>query len=296
MSRLRQTFRAFRVARTVITQPDLMWVSPGHFASPISSRAERAAAVRDPTPLPQKIAGINLNLDGQLALAATLSGLCGDLPWARESRDALRYRYDNRFFGAADGAMYAAILRHFRPRRVVEVGCGWSSALGLDVNELFLGGTAEFTFIEPHADRLLSLMRPNDVESRLMRSRLQDVPLDFFTQLSDGDLLFVDSTHMAKLGSDVNFLFFELLPVITPGVLVHIHDIFYPFEYPENWIRRGRCANEGYMLRAFLQYNGEFEVLLYLSYLQQVHPEVLSSLSSIIGTHAGGSFWMRRVR
>jgi hypothetical protein len=114
---------------------------------------------------------------------------------------------------------------------------------------------------------------------------LQDVPLSTFQLLDSGDVLFVDSTHVAKLGSDVNRILFEILPALASGVVVHFHDVFYPFEYPKNWVREGRGWNETYVLRAFLEYNEAFEILLW--------GHMLRTLGHYAGT--GGSIWLRKL-
>ncbi len=106
-------------------------------------------------------------------------------------------------------------------------------------------------------------MRPADLRHRLIEQRLQDVPLSEFQDLRENDVLFVDSTHVAKLGSDVLRIFFEILPGLAPGVYVHVHDIFWPFEYPEPWIAEGRAWTETYLLRAFLQFNSAFRIVLF---------------------------------
>ena len=105
-----------------------------------------------------------------------------------------------------------------------------------------------------------------------------------FRELHAGDVLFVDSTHVAKVGSDVNHIFFEILPILQPGVVVHFHDIMYPFEYEPKWIYTGVAWNEAYMLRAFLMFNPTFKILLFNSFLAHLHPcattHGLSALSS----------------
>ena len=131
----------------------------------------------------------------------------------------------------ADAIFLHAMLRHLRPRRLIEIGSGYSSAVTLDTNEHFLGGSLECSFVEPYPELLLGLMKPGDHERvRVIPQRLQDVPLELFDELGADDVLFVDSTHVAKAMSDVNRLFFEILPRLKPGTFVHIHDVFYPFD------------------------------------------------------------------
>jgi predicted O-methyltransferase YrrM len=189
------------------------------------------------------------------------------------------------------------MLRLFRPRRVVEVGCGFSSALMLDVNERFLEGRMQLTFIEPHPERLESLLAAgDDARIRLIRERVQDAPVDAFSELETGDILFIDSSHVSKVGSDVNFLFFEVLPRLPVGVLVHVHDIFWPFEYPADWIAGGQSWSETYLLRAFLSFNEAFEVVFWVPFAARQWPELIGERMPGYMINTGAAMWVRRVR
>jgi hypothetical protein len=112
--------------------------------------------------------------------------------------------------------------------------------------------------------------------------------------LRSGDVLFVDSSHVAKIGSDVNSLFFDVLPNLAPGVVVHVHDIHYPFEYPKDWVFEGRAWNEAYLLRAFLTMNTDYEILLFNSYLSCFHIDEVAQLMPGWRINPGGSIWLRR--
>ena len=125
---------------------------------------------------------------------------------------------------------------------------------------------------------------------------MQAVPLDVFARLGDGDILFIDSSHVARCGGDVPFLFLEVLPRLNRGVIVHVHDIFFPKEYPEEWLRQKFLFwNEQYLLQAFLAFNAAYEVVLSTSYLFHAYPdEVKATFPRSPWWGAGGSFWMRR--
>ncbi len=119
--------------------------------------------------------------------------------------------------------------------------------------------------------------------------------MKFFSQLQSGDILFIDSSHTVKIGGDVNYLFLEVLPRLKPGVIVHVHDIFLPFEYRRDWVLdEFRFWNEQYLLQAFLTFNSEFEVLLANYYLSSHHKEHLQAAFPDLPGWIGGSFWMRR--
>jgi hypothetical protein len=129
----------------------------------------------------------------------------------------------------------------------------------------------------------------------LIGKKVQDIGLEFFSQLGSGDILFIDSSHTVKIGSDVNYLFLEVLPRLNPGVIVHVHDIFLPFEYRRDWVLdEFRFWTEQYLLQAFLTFNCEFEVLLANYYLSHYHQERLQAAFPGLPRWIGGSFWMRR--
>jgi len=124
---------------------------------------------------------------------------------------------------------------------------------------------------------------------------VEDVELEFFSQLGSGDILFIDSSHTVKIGGDVNYLFLEVLPRLKPGVIVHVHDIFFPFDYRRDWVLDElRFWTEQYLLQTFLSFNSEFEVLISNSYLSHYYSEDLKAAFPRLTSWGGGSFWMRR--
>jgi hypothetical protein len=128
----------------------------------------------------------------------------------------------------------------------------------------------------------------------LVESGVQEVAVSKFQELEENDLLFIDSSHVSKLGSDVNYLFLEVLPKLNKGVIVHIHDIFYPFDYPFEWIQDGRSWNEAYLLRAFLTGNSQFEILLWNSWLGIKVLVWIQEHSPLFMKNTGGSIYLRR--
>jgi hypothetical protein len=131
-----------------------------------------------------------------------------------------------------------------------------------------LGGL-DLTLIDPALDDLRNLFGPRGSGAAHHYSApVQNVPLEVFARLESSDILFIDSSHILKTGSDVNHYLFEILPILQPGVLVHIHDILYPFEYPEAWVLEDkRSWNEAYALRAFLEYNSAFEIVYWNNFV-----------------------------
>jgi hypothetical protein len=155
-------------------------------------------------------------------------------------------------------------------------------------------------FIEPYPELLQGLLRPGDRQRVVVDRRpVQDVPLEVFDSLQAGDVLFIDSTHVVKAGSDVGHLFFQVVPRLAEGVWVHVHDVFFPVEYrPHHFLRRGvkQIWQEQYLLHAFLLFNSAFRVVLCNSYVHLKHRPVLMALFPWYDADRWpSSFWMQRV-
>jgi predicted O-methyltransferase YrrM len=269
---------------------------PGHFYSPLPSAAEVEVAFARGSFGPP-FAGMDLNEQSQFALLEQFAQYYPDQPFPEEPVAGKRFYLRNPSYGHFDAIMLYCMLRHLNPARIIEVGSGYSSAAMLDLNDQVMGGRMALTFIDPDMSRLRPLLYPGD-ETRvtLIESCVQDVPLEAFTKLQAGDVLFIDSSHVSKIGSDVNRLFFDILPVLQEGVLVHIHDIAGNLEYPRDWLLEGRAWNEQYLLRAFLMYNCTFEVALFPSWLADQRHDFLRSRMPLCAQGGGGQMWLRRKR
>jgi predicted O-methyltransferase YrrM len=271
------------------------WMSPGHFYSPIPSVEDvRAREAELFGPPPPSLPAIELREHDQLALVKELARFYDELPFPRTQSPQSRYWFENWAYSYADAIFLYSMLRHLKPRRVIEVGSGFSSAAMLDTADRWLPETS-FTFIDPDTSTLDALLRPADRERvTIVRAKLQDVPLTTFDALAANDILFIDSTHVSKTGSDVNRILFDILPRLAPGVHVHFHDVFYPFEYPKEWVYEGRAWNEDYILRAFLEFNDVFDIVLFGTWLARFHRELLAELMPLTLENAGGSLWLTR--
>jgi hypothetical protein len=269
---------------------------PGHFYSPIPSLEQvREREARIWPPPPRTLAGIDLREAQQLELLDRLVPYYAEQPWTDERREGLRYQFDNPNFSYGESIFLYALLRHLKPARMIEIGSGHSSCATLDTNDRFLDGSMKVTFIEPYPQLLESLMLPGDRASvEMVASAVQDVPTDSYASLEAGDVLFVDSTHVAKVGSDVNHILFEVLPSLRSGVYVHFHDIYFPFEYPKEWVYQGRAWNEAYVLRAFLQHNDAYEIVLFGSFLSAFHRPWLAERMPLVARNPGSSLWLRK--
>lgn len=268
----------------------------GHFYSPIVDPVELEKRAGQIWNGQDSMPGIDWRVAQQLELLGTVfdkwvSGI--NYPEQQE-RGRLSYFYRNDQFPVLDAEVLYCMLCHFQPKRMIEVGSGFSSLITADVNQRILGERLHFSCIEPYPRQFLV----DGVKgiTRLVQKKVEDVDLEFFGELQEGDILFIDSSHVAKTGSDVNYLFFEVLPRLRKGVLIHIHDIFLPDDYPKKWVlQEGRNWNEQYLLRAFLQYNKSFEVVwsshfMATRYQERVHA-VFPRFPSLGG---GGSVWLRK--
>jgi Methyltransferase domain len=289
--------RVHNAARPNPANEERLAFTAGHYYSEVPKLAELLADAERiwPEHPPRTLPGIDLNEDGQLALLAEIAQFYAEQPWGDERQADLRYYFKNELFSYADALYLYGMLRHLRPRRLIEVGSGYSSAITLDTNERFLGGQLRCTFIDPEPERLYSLLSADDRRGvEILPQRIQDVPVARFGDLAAGDILFLDTSHVTKCDSDVNHDIFEVLPRLAAGVYVHIHDIFYPFEYPRDWLEDGRHWNEDYLIRAFLLNNSAFEVVLFADYLRQFHSDRLGQLLPLALNHTGMSLWLRK--
>lgn len=272
---------------------------PGHFYSPIVDTEALAKERARIWPDDPQVAGVEFDDAShrhvlQDVLPRQLPAY--DYPETLPDSDTLSSFYTrNSQFSWLDARALFALLREWRPRRIVEVGSGYSSLLMADVNRRFLGGDCEISCIEPYPRPFLQAGVPGI--ARLLVQRVQDVPLREFSRLEAGDVLFIDSSHVAKTGSDVNHLYFEVLPRLAVGVRIHVHDIFLPHDYPQDWaVTDNRSWNEQYLLRALLMYSKAFRVVFGCSYAFHRFPEEVRAALALPSAAAfgGGSFWMEK--
>ena len=244
---------------------------PGHYYSPFPDTAQMIRNKerlfnRNPETVFQ---GLALNENEQFRLLEKLSKHYQPHIFPEEKEEGSRYYFNNQYFCYSDAVFLYCIIREINPKKIIEIGSGFSSAAMLDINEKYYNNSIELTFIEPYpAERLDTLVKEADTCS-IISNFVQEVPLGLFLDLEEDDILFIDSSHVSKTGSDVNHLLFNVLPVLKKGVLIHFHDIFFPFEYPSEWVvDQQRGWNEAYLVRSFLQFNDTFSIALFTSFLE----------------------------
>ncbi len=245
--------------------------------------------------------GIPWDLDAQLGELRRIS------PYLAELADVPfdpppgppAYHWANDFWRGGDAMVQYALLRAAKPRRVVEIGSGWSSLLlarALERNEAEGVEPTSVDQVEPYPRRELLSALPE--HWRLHDVMLQRADLSLFEALEEGDVCFCDGSHVARAGSDVVWFFFEVLPRLRPGVLIHLHDICWPADYPDEWIfERGQTWNEQYVLQAFLMYNRAFEPLICNGMLYHHRKGEVNELYAVTPEtqHSGSSVWLRKV-
>ncbi|MFO0755114.1 MAG: class I SAM-dependent methyltransferase [Byssovorax sp.] len=299
-----------RVARTVLFGRSLgaiyeelgFHVVPAHFYHPVPAGRDLSrheARFDEPSALP----GVDMRLPAQIALLDALRPWFAECDFPREKQGGVEpaYYVRNGSYGHLSAAVLHAMVRELRPSKVVEVGSGMSTlvtarALTLNARE---GAKCDFRAIEPYPPPHLRAPLPG--LSGLLQQKVEEVPMEVFTALGEGDILFIDSSHVVKTFGDVNHLYLEVLPRLRKGVTVHVHDIFFPFEYPKSWVIDNRWYwTEQYLLQAFLMFNSAFEVQIAERYLREKASRELSAAFPFsLGEEDNfdsNSLWMRRVR
>ncbi len=236
-----------------------------------------------------------LNEEGQLNLFQNLIPFYNEFPI--KNLDGLRYQVPKSFFTFTDAFVLYGIIRLYKPIRIIEVGSGYSSALMLDVNQFYFQNQQKLTFIDPDFTRLKNFMKSGD-ESKctLINKKVQDVDLGLFLELTENDLLFIDSSHVSKVGSDLNYLLFEILPKLKKGVIIHFHDIYFPFEYPKELVLHEKLAwNEVYLLKAFLMYNPMFEICYFNNYIYEKHLNLITKNTPECLKDEGASLYIKKI-
>lgn len=274
-------------------------ITPNHFYSPVPDTRTLKNDVWDKH---SEMSGININTDGQLNLLSTFF-----IKFKQEydkfplGKTAIPYEYyvNNNGFESVDGEILYCMIRYFKPRKILEIGSGNSTYLSAKAvlkNEED-NCTCELIAIEPYPNDVLKTGLPG--LSKLVPQKVQDVPLSVFSELKENDILFIDSSHILKIGSDVYYEYLEILPRLNRGVIVHIHDIFLPAEYKKEWVLKNQqFFNEQYLLQAFLTFNDCFEVFWAGSYMHLIYPDKLEEAFCSYKRNKAwpGSFWIRKVK
>ena len=267
-------------------------IIPVHFYQPIPATWDISEHVFK---TPKSFAGINFREKEQIELLKQFSKYADeliDIP-LKSTSDKKQYYYENDFYGQMDAIIYYSMIREFIPKKIIEVGSGFSTMIASQAATK--NGNTFITSIEPFPNKILKSGLPNMKE--LIEDKVQNVSIDQFKKLQKNDILFIDSSHISTIGSDVNYLFLEVLPQLNSGVLIHIHDWLFPYEYFHQWIvERKLFWNEMYLVHAFLIGNYDYEILLSNYYLIRNHFDVFRGSFPFVQETTGGSgsLWLRK--
>jgi predicted O-methyltransferase YrrM len=276
----------------------LLWPL-GHHYSPVPDtrrlakhRFRKRVWPGEPHPTP----GVDWRGEAQISLCRDVFAAQKPLEFAAERpADETEYWRGNGMYPALDALVLQAMLRHLRPARLIEVGCGYSSLVTARVNRELLDSRMGVTCIDPVVKRFFAAGVPGIAEIR--QEEVQDTPLELFDELSAGDVLFIDTSHTVKTGGEVPWIYNQILPRLRSGVVVHLHDVFLPGDYPQEWVMEGRAWNELYLLQSFLVFNAGFEVVFGARWMMQHARSELERAFGALGPDEdlAGALWLRRV-
>lgn len=265
-----------------------------HYYEPLFNPAHLRKALSEDRELP----GIDWNVSEQLDLLKKFhfNDELVRFPVDRQADHEFFYR--NGFFESGDAEFLYNMIRLFKPKRIFEIGSGQSTLLAASAVMANRGEDAcyqcEHLCIEPYEVGWL-----DQLNVTVVRKPVEAIDPSLFRQLDKNDILFIDSSHMIRPQGDVLFEYFEILPILKAGVLIHIHDIFTPKDYLEEWIQSVCFWNEQYLLEAFLSYNAEFKIIGALNFLKHHHTDELTAACPVLRdqleSREPGSFWLRRV-
>jgi hypothetical protein len=253
------------------------------------------------------LVGININEQKQVEMISQFLRFKNEYDNFPENETSKPWQFftNNPHFGPVDAEVLYCMIRYFQPKKIIEIGCGYSTYLSAEAilkNEGENRNRADLVAIEPNPNRVLKSGFPG--LSRLIPKKLEDVDLEEYKSLNENDILFIDSSHVLKIGSDVYNEYLEILPRLNAGVIVHIHDIFFPHEYPKMWVlKMHRFWTEQYLVQAFLAFNNAFDVLWCGSYMHLKHPAKLAEAfasynqETVWSTSRPGatSLWIRKI-
>ena len=271
---------------------------PGHYYSPVVDPVLAGPYVEQRSrETVEDLSGVTIDKDRMVEFWLQHSAFMQRSSFPDTIQMSHRYYFNNGFYGPGDGTILRMMIGAYRPRKIIEIGSGFSTACMLDtLDEIGARNNTEITCIEPFTERLKTIMRASDSQRlAIIEKPVQEIGLDVFCNLQAGDILFIDSTHVLKTGSDVHYELFYILPRIAPGVLVHFHDIHFPFEYPKEWLNgRNFSWNEVYAVHAFLMFNDQFKIVFYNDYFAKYSKELIKTTFPKFLLNPGGALWLMR--
>jgi hypothetical protein len=242
----------------------------------------------------RSLIGIDFNVQQQLDLLKKFQFNDELLKFPLDKNNENEFYYNNGTFLSGDAEYLYNIVRHFKPKSIIEIGCGNSTLMIRNAIKTNLINDGSYNCnhfcIEPYEQPWL-----DKIEIELIREKVEQIDISFFQKLQPNDILFIDSSHVIRPQGDVLFEYLEILPILKPGVIIHIHDIFSPKDYLNNWVLENHFLwNEQYLLEAFLSFNSKFKIIGALNYLAHNYTKEFVDKCPIFGKQSGepGSFWL----
>lgn len=266
----------------------------GHYYSAVPSQNDLNEFLKNKNDNLLEFGGINVNISKQLENLAYIEKTFNEINFTEEKNSKDLYFLNNIWFHPYDAYTLAAIILKNKPEKIIEIGSGFSTGVMLDINRKFCNNNIKITCIEPNPQRLKDVLGGELERVSFYEKRLQEVDCEIFKELKENDILFVDSSHVAKMNSDVLKIFFEILPNLNNGVIIHFHDIFNNFSYPKEWIIQKRCWNETFLLRAFLQYNSDFAIEYFCDFMR-AYIENNQITTKLPINKGSGSIYLRKI-
>ena len=268
----------------------------GHYYSAVPSALdiEETLCQKESDEKKLSFSAIELNLAKQLENLTEFENLSNKLKFSFDKTQEDLYYLNNIWFHPYDAYVLSGIINKYKPSKIIEIGSGFSTGLMLDINRKNFNNQIKITCIEPNPERLKEVISSRINDINIYEKRLQDIDLSIFDELEQNDLLFIDSSHVVKMNSDVIKIFFEILPKLNKNVIIHFHDIFNNFSYPKEWIVQRRCWNEAYLLRAFLMYNNNFKIEFFSDFIRAYLKEN-NKTSKLPIEKGSGSIYLRKI-
>lgn len=266
-------------------------IIPNHFYWPI----------RDSRKLEKHDFNMTFPLDGIDIDLSAMKELLFDFEKYKEEYALIHH--ESGYSSNGDGAILYSMLREVRPKKIIEVGSGFSTVImdeALRKNNEVSGFEAQIISVEPYPKPVLRKIVATSPNVSLVEQCVEQLDVSFFQQLESMDVLFIDTSHVVDIANDVHYLYLQVIPQLPIGVLVHIHDIRFPFEYPRNWVLKARKYwTEQYLLHMFMAFNDSYEIVFSSNYLYQIDRVAMADV--LHGLHAEGegwpgSFWIRRIK
>lgn len=272
-------------------------ITPNNYYQPIP---DTAALKNDLWEKQSELIGVRINDERQVKLLSLFSSRFKKEyeGFPRKKTDVpYQFYLKNGMFESVDAEVLYCMIRHFKPKRIFEIGSGNSTYLSAQaaLKNKKDGRECELTAIEPYPNKILRRGFPGFYG--LIPTKIEDLPLSEFDKLRENDILFIDSSHALKIGGDVRYEYLEILPRLQRGIIIHFHDIFLPAEYPKEWVVKDcKFWTEQYLLQAFLAFNDKFEVLWAGNYMHLRHPDKIEAAFGSYRRNESqpGSFWIRK--